>query len=67
MIKWIYSLLRKKIEHLETEKEWLEYSLVFWPNGSLGFAGRELAIALWDIKIELCKSFLKEGDRALNE
>lgn len=49
----------RKIKRLKNEKSEIEEAREFYPAGSFGYERGTLGMAVWDLKIAICESFIK--------
>jgi len=55
----IKNLIKRKIERLKQERNYITKEIKFWPSTTLGYARRDLAIKFWELKISIWESLVK--------
>ena len=54
----IKNLIKGKIEALKQERNYMLKDIKLWPNTTLGYARRDLAIKFWELKISIWESVI---------
>ena len=64
--KLISNLIKRKIEILKQERNYMAEEIEFWPNTTLGYARRNLAIKFWELKISIWESLVSHKKDYVN-